>query len=86
MPRTDKPYVTSRSSPIAELRVRAGLLRAAAAAKLGISDTGLGNVERGVRASDALLERMAELYGVAPATVVRAYRAGRRGFIARERP
>jgi transcriptional regulator with XRE-family HTH domain len=86
MPRTNRPYVTSRSSQLAELRVRAKLNRAAAAAALEISPASLNNIERGVRASDELLHRMSKVYGVSPLAVARAYMAGRREFIVRERP
>ncbi len=87
MPRTDRPYVTRRSSPLAELRVRAKLTRAAAAAMLGIAGSSLSNIERGaVLASDQVQERMAEVYGVSTVALRRAYVASRREFIVRERP
>jgi DNA-binding XRE family transcriptional regulator len=87
MPRTEKPYLTGRSGELAKLRVRAGLTRATAAADLDIADRSLANIESGrVRASDELLEQMAEAYRVALQTVRRAYRADRNEFIARERP
>lgn len=85
MPRTNRPYITKRSSPLAELRVKAKLTRAAAAKELGISADSLGNIERGVAAaSDRVLEGMARAYGASELSVTRAYRASRRGFIARE--
>lgn len=86
MPRTSKPYETHRSSPLAKLRVRAKLSRAVAADRIGISTARLGNIEHGVRVSDALLGSMAEAYGVSLVSVRRAYLAGRRDFIVRERP
>lgn len=86
MPRTNRPYTTSRSSQLAELRVKAKLTRAAAAEFLEISTKGLGNIERGTRASDELLELMADVYGVSLLAVRRAYLAGRREFIVREKP
>lgn len=87
MPRTDRPYTTSRSSELARLRTRAKLTRSAAAAALEISVGGLSNIELGwARASDELLERMSGIYGVGPQTVRRAYIVGRRDFIAREKP
>jgi DNA-binding XRE family transcriptional regulator len=86
MPRTDKPYETGRSGELAKLRVRAGLQRASAARELDIADKSLANIESGrARASDELLEQMAEAYRVAMQTVRRAYRADRNEFIARER-
>jgi len=85
MPRTNRPYVTSRSSELAKLRVRAKLARAAAADELGISDGSLANVERGVaRASEDLLGSMARLYKVGARTVRNAYVQGRRALIARD--
>ncbi len=86
MPRTNRPYLTGKSSPLAQLRVRAALNRAAAAAQLEISVPRLGNIEHGVRASDELLERMAGVYGVSALAVRRAYNAGRREFLVREGP
>lgn len=86
MPRTDRAYLTSRSSPMAALRVRAGLTRAAAAERLGVSPARISNLEHGVRASDELLAAMAEAYGVSLYAVRRAYLASRRDFIVREKP
>lgn len=87
MPRTNRPYITSRSSELAKLRARAKLTRAAAATELGISVGGLGNIERGwAKASDELLERMAGIYKVMDRTVRKTYLEGRRDFILRERP
>jgi len=86
MPRTDRPYVTKRSGPLAKLRVRAKLTTEAAAAALEISAGGLGNIERGARASDELLAKMAEVYSCSMLTVRRSYLEGRREFIVRETP
>lgn len=86
MPRTDRAYLTSRSSPLAALRVRAGLTRAAAADRLDISTARVSNVEHGVRASEELIAEMAEAYGVSLYAVRRAYVASRRDFIMREKP
>lgn len=83
-PRTDKPYETSRSSALAKLRIRAGLTSTAAALGLVIPVARLRNVEHGARASEELLQKMATLYGVSELSVTRAYRASRRGLIARE--
>jgi len=84
MPRTDKPYETSRSSPLAKLRIRAQLATGDAAALLGVSVARLRNVEHGVRASEDLLEKMGQVYGVSVLAVKRAYLTSRRGLIARE--
>ena len=87
MPRTDRPYTTRRSSPLAELRVRAKLTAAAAAERIGIAASSLGNIERGsVPASDQVQEKMAEAYGVSMVSLRRAYVASRREFIVREGP
>ena len=86
MPRTNKPYVTSRSGPLAELRVKAGLTGKAAAEVLYLSPARLGNIEHGLRATDELLQKISAAYGISYLTVRRAYLAGRRDFIAREKP
>lgn len=87
MPRTNRPYTTSRSSALARLRVRAKLNRTDAAAQLEISEKGLGNIERGAApASDELLARMVGVYGVTALAVRRAYVASRNDFLVREKP
>jgi transcriptional regulator with XRE-family HTH domain len=86
MPKTNRPYVTKRSSPLAALRVRAELTGKAAAAELGMKPPRLANIEHGVRASDEILARMATVYRVTLTTVRRAYLSGRREFILREKP
>jgi transcriptional regulator with XRE-family HTH domain len=86
MPRTNKPYVAKRSSALARLRIRAKLTLAKAAEQLGIAPGTLGNIEHGVRASDELQAKIAEVYGVSLVAVRRAYLEGRRDFIVRERP
>jgi len=87
MPRTDRPYTTSRSGALARIRVRAKLNRTAAAARLGISPASLGNIERGgARASSKVLVLAAEVYGVSVYAVRRAYVADRNDFLVREKP
>jgi len=86
MPRTTRPYVTVRSSPLARLRVRAKLTRTQAAAWLGTSPARVSNIEHGVRVSDEFQATMAEVYRVSLVAIRRAYLEGRRDFIVRERP
>ena len=73
-------------TPLAAIRIRAGFKGApAAAAAIGCTKQHVYNIERGrVGASNPLLLRMEQAYGVPIATLRRAIRSGQRALLIRK--